>query len=240
MLNQDTLNAFINTFMGYGDFKADTWFVGMEEGGGNSIEDVQNRIGKWAERGGSELEDCAEYHHAIGVDSLFATPVRAAQRTWDWLMRAQLMSEGKTHDISASKVMQGERWLRHGSQTCGLELLPLPSPSTGVWHYDRFSNDPILRNRASYTEAMLPTRIAAIKNAIGEYKPRNVVFYSKRYQAHWQQITEMDFAEVDGLHIAETGGTSFICTIHPTAQIKGVGKKIAYWERVGSRLAVAE
>lgn len=240
MLDQNTLDTFMNTFMGYGDFNANTWFIGMEEGGGNSLKDVQTRIGTWAGRGGRILEDCAEYHHAIGAGHLFTPPVRAAQRTWDWLIRAQLLSEGKAHDITASKVMQGERWLRSGSKTCGIELLPLPSPKTSVWHYNQFSNDPILHNRASYKAAMLPTRITAIKDAIDEHKPRNVVFYSKQYRAHWQQIAGKDFVEVDGLHIAQSGGTSFICTVHPTAQIKGVGKKIAYWENIGMRLAGAE
>ena len=181
MLHQDNLNAFMNTFMGYGDFNADTWFVGMEEAGGNSLGDIQTRICTWTERGGRVLEDCAEYHHAIGGGNLFTPPLRAAQRTWDWLMRAQLKSESKAHDAHASKVMQVERWLRSGSKTCGIELLPLPSPKSGSWHYDDYSNDPILRDRASYREAMLPTRIAAIKKSIDEHKPRNVLFYSKTY-----------------------------------------------------------
>ena len=238
MLNQNVLSAFMNTFMGYGDFNADTWFIGMEEGGGNSIEEVQIRIGTWAERGGRILEDCAEYHHAIGAGHLFTPPLRKAQKTWDWLMRAQLFSEGKAHDVVASKVMQGERWLRCGSKTCGIELMPLPSPNTNVWHYNEFSNDPILRNRASYYAAIRPKRIAAIKDTIDKYKPRNVVFYGKTYQTHWQQIVGTDFIEADGLHIAQSGSTSFICTMHPTGPTKV--KKIPYWEKIGAWLASAE
>lgn len=240
MLRQNTLSAFMHDFMGYGDFNADTWFIGMEEGGGNSLEDVQTRIGTWEKRGGRILEDCAEYHHAIGAGHLFDPPVRAAQRTWDWLMRAQLFSEGEPHDSAASKVMQGERWLRSGSKTCAIELMPLPSPNTNVWHYNKFSNDPNLRNRASYYAAIRPKRITAIRRAIEKYRPRNVVFYGKSYQAHWQQIAGVDFVEDDGLRIAQSGDTSFICTIHPAAQIKGVGKKIAYWKNIGARLAGAE
>ena len=44
MLHQKSLSAFMNTFLGYGDFTADTWFVGMEQGGGKSLQDIQNRI----------------------------------------------------------------------------------------------------------------------------------------------------------------------------------------------------
>ena len=240
MLNKDTLIEFMNTFMGYGDFNAHTWFVGMEESGGNDLEDVENRICTWKKRGKRVLEDCADYHHAIGGGQLFTPPVRAAQRTWDWLMRAQLKSEGKAYDAAASKALQGERWLRSGSMTCAIELLPLPSPKIGIWHYNQFSDEPTLRNRASYNSAMLPTRIAAIKSAIDEHKPRNVLFYGKQYGTHWQQIAGVDFVEVDGLHIAQSVDTSFICTIHPIARITGSGKKIAYWENVGARLAGTE
>ncbi len=240
MLNSINLNAFMNTFIGYGDFNADTWFVGMEEGGGNSVEDIQTRIDTWAERGGRALEDCAEYHHAIGAGRLFTPPVRVAQPTWDWLMRAQLKSEGKACDVVASKIMQGERWLRGGSKTCAIELLPLPSPNTGAWLYSQFSNDPILRSRANYSAAMLPTRIAAIQSAIDEYKPRNVVFYGKKYEAHWKRIAGVDFVEVDGLSIAQSNGISFVSTIHPTRPVKGPGTKIPYWEKVGVRLKSAE
>ena len=189
----------MSLFSGYGDFEADTWFIGMEEGGGDSLQDVYTRIGTWVNRGKHALEDCAEYHHAIGQGHLFIPPVSRAQPTWDWLMRAQLISEGKPYDLAASKTMQAERWLRHGSGTCGLELLPLPSPSIRVWHYNRFSNDPILRDRASYKAAMLPARKAMIKRAIDQYKPRNVVFYSKQYLTHWQDIAGVGFDNQDGL-----------------------------------------
>lgn len=240
VLNQEILSDFMNSFLGYGDFDADTWFIGMEEGGGNCLKNVETRIGTWENRGKCALEDCAEYHLAIGAGHLFTPPVRAAQRTWDWLMRAQLLSEGKPYDSAASKTMQVERWLRHGSKTCGLELLPLPSPSINVWHYSQFSNDPILQDRASYSAAMLPTRKAMIKSAIDEHKPRNVVFYSKKYLAHWQDIMGVGFEHQDGLTFAKTGETSFFCTLHPTAQIKGAGKKKAYWENIGARLADTE
>lgn len=240
VLNQEILSDFMNSFLGYGDFDADTWFIGMEEGGGDSLKDVETRIGTWVRRGKCALEDCAEYHLAIGAGHLFTPPVRAAQRTWDWLMRAQLLSEGKPYDSAASKTMQGERWLRYGSKTCGLELLPLPSPSINVWHYNQFSNDPILQDRASYSAAMLPTRKAKIKSAIDEHKPRNVVFYSKKYLAHWQDLMGVGFEHQDGLAFAKTGETSFFCTLHPTAQIKGAGKKKAYWENIGARLADTE
>jgi hypothetical protein len=240
MLNQEILSDFMNSFLGYGDFDADTWFIGMEEGGGDSVQEVETRIGTWANRGKRVLEDCAEYHHAIRAGHLFTPPVKRAQPTWDWLMRAQLRSEGKPYDVTASKMMQSERWLRRGSRTCGLELLPLPSPKTSEWRYKRFSNDPILRDRNTYSTEMLPIRKAKIKKEIYKHKPRNVVFYSKKYLAHWQDIVGAGFNALGDLQFSKQGDTSFFCTMHPTAPIKGAGKKKAYWEQIGALLANAE
>lgn len=240
MLNEEMLNAFMNSFLGYGDLEADTWFVGMEESGGNSLNDVQKRIEAWDNRGRCIVEDCAEYHHAIGSGQLFTHPVRKAQSTWDWLIRAQLKSEDKVDDVSATKAMQCQRWLRHGSKTCGLELLPLPSPNSNDWLYSRFSNDPILHSRDTYKSSMLPTRKAILKRIINEYNPRNVVFYSKDYETHWQDIVGMEFSDVDGIQRAYSAQTSFFLTLHPTARIKGTGKKKAYWANIGAQLRSAK
>lgn len=238
MLRDVKLHAFMNNFFGYGDFDAETWFVGMEERGGHSLENIQTRIDTWAERGERALEDCVEYHDAIGVKQLFRRPVREAQPTWDWLMRAQLKSEGKADDVTASKIMQGERWLRSGSKTCAIELLPLPAPKTSVWLYNQFSDDPILRTRGSYSAAMLPARIAAIRRAIEKHKPRNVVFYGTTYEDYWRQIANADFVEVDGLRIAQSAQTCFLSAPHPTGWVKE--PKIPYWRKVGAQLAAEQ
>lgn len=140
-LDDELLSAFMGGFMGYGHFGAKTWFVGMEEGGGDTCDNVRKRICAWRRRGQRDLEDCAEYHQEIGVCHLFAEPVRL-QRTWDWLIRAQLSCEGKEDGREASRAMQRDRWLRSCSGTCGIELLPLPSPGVNAWHYDRWSNNP--------------------------------------------------------------------------------------------------
>lgn len=240
MINEALLQSFMNTFMGYGDLSAKTWFVGMEEGGGNSIENIKLRIESWETRGCHAIEDCAEYHKAIGEGHLFKTPLGSAQRTWDWLMRAQLFSEGQTSNVLASKRLQAERWLRHGSGTCAIELLPLPSPSVRVWHYSKFSKNPLLQDRDSYKAAMLPRRINVIKSMISAHRPRNVLFYGKQYLSYWKEISGLEFLESDGIGVARSIHTDFFCTIHPTAPIKGAGKKLSYWNAVGDRLKVSK
>ena len=42
-------------------------FIGMEEGGGNSLVEINNRLNTWVLRGERELEDLAQYHTEIGL-----------------------------------------------------------------------------------------------------------------------------------------------------------------------------
>lgn len=45
--NDDDLSQFMKTFYGYGTLSAKFWFIGMEEGGGNSFTEVQARLSAW-------------------------------------------------------------------------------------------------------------------------------------------------------------------------------------------------
>jgi hypothetical protein len=54
------LDDFAHRFYGYGNYGGPFWFVGMEEGGGDSSEEIARRLSAWAARGRCELEDAAE------------------------------------------------------------------------------------------------------------------------------------------------------------------------------------
>src|SRR5690554_4960378 len=93
--DSDLLHSFMNTFYGYGNDQAHYWLVGMEEGGGNSFENVQLRLQTWKNRGESEFEDLAKYHIDIGEPKFF-TDVKdfKLQRTWNKLIRIVMAIEG--------------------------------------------------------------------------------------------------------------------------------------------------
>jgi hypothetical protein len=93
MLDQHALNEFCENFYGYGEAHAPHWFISMEEGGGNSPEEVAARIGVWKVRGATELEDLGEYHRAIGVDKWF-TSHPPIQKTWYASIRILLVLLG--------------------------------------------------------------------------------------------------------------------------------------------------
>lgn len=48
-MNDVLLQQYMSKFAGYGNLDGDYWLVGMEEGGGNSIEEIERRINLWKE-----------------------------------------------------------------------------------------------------------------------------------------------------------------------------------------------
>ena len=55
--NDSLLADYMGGFWGYGNLSGDYWFVGMEEGGGDSFEEVNQRISQWNKRGRNSFED---------------------------------------------------------------------------------------------------------------------------------------------------------------------------------------
>lgn len=70
-LNDDDLRQFIKTFYGYGNLASRFWFIGMEEGGGNSFAEVQARLSVWMQLGKPELADLRDFHLLIGMPEFF-------------------------------------------------------------------------------------------------------------------------------------------------------------------------
>lgn len=47
MLDRAHLQDFMNRFYGYGSWDVELWFIGMEERGGNSMDEVERRLNAW-------------------------------------------------------------------------------------------------------------------------------------------------------------------------------------------------
>ena len=65
-LNDNLLTHFMNGFFGYGNLKADFWMIAMEEGGGETLDEIDMRLRVWEQRGKQLVEDIVEYHNSIG------------------------------------------------------------------------------------------------------------------------------------------------------------------------------
>jgi hypothetical protein len=151
MLSDRLLEAFINGFYGFGNYGAPYWFVGMEEGGGNSFEAIARQLEIWDRWGRKELLDVAEYAREMDITKWYGDSPRL-QPTWKHLMRVALTAEGRPSDKDTMRQYQKNVWGTTGGDSCLLELLPLPAPSIASWLYKEISTLPYLASRKTYRE----------------------------------------------------------------------------------------
>ncbi|MCT7981974.1 hypothetical protein NG796_01560 [Laspinema sp. A4] len=231
--DDELLQNFMQRFYGYGTYAGDYWFVGMEEGGGNSFKEICQRLQNWNGRGRVELEDIAAYHTQIGAERYFG-PQPKLQPTWNRLIRIELSAKGLDTHRENVRQYQQKNLGRHTSTNCLVELLPLPSPSINHWLYAQHSQLSKLVNRKTYEDYYAPRRAEHLRQRIAEYQPKAVVFYSvdRVYMDWWRFIAGVDFikaAECDRLYIGKTAHTVFAIALHPVA--KGVRNE--YFHQVG-------
>jgi hypothetical protein len=197
------VEPFIERFFGYGTWSAPVWFIGMEEGGGSSLAEVETRIETWRARGANELENLAEFHRAIGVTRHFGGRP-ALQRTWAKLIHVLFGLRGEVADTERVRIYQATRLGRHGGETALIELLPLPSPSTRDWLYREISDIPYLATRESYRQHVAPLRVWRLRERIAQHRPQVVIFYGVAYRDWWSRIEGEP-------------GTKFVTIPHPAS-----------------------
>ena len=237
MLDDALLEEFMHGFYGYGTYQGDYWFIGMEEGGGNSCEDISNRLQVWNKNGRRELEDVAAYHIALGIPQLFSEWPKL-QRTWSKIIQVLLVAEGRDASSPSVRAFQRDELGRLQGNHCLVELLPLPSPSTSHWLYSDCSRLPALATRETYREYAFPFRETHLRERIQTHGPRHVVFYSFSYQWAWQSIVKTPFTYDDEYDCwrATKYKTNFTIIRHPAT--KGITN--LYFQRIGEMLAAIE
>ena len=200
-LNNETLLSFADGFLGYGNPSATHWFVGMEEGGGNSVDEIAARLVAWERRGKRDFDDvkafCCDTGHAALIP--WGSDTAPRQKTWVGLI--------KTLGITADPLTyQRTEWLTETGETCLVNLLPLPSPGTDTWNYAAWSDLPELQTRKGYTAAFVGKRIERIRTAIQTHRPERVTFVGFSNAGYWAQISE-------GIT-----GVAFDTIMHPAAR----------------------
>lgn len=231
------LSQYINGFFGYGNYSGRWWFIGMEEGGGKTLDELHARLSIWRERGKHELEDVAAYHLQLGEQQLFTDPVKS-QPTWNKLIRIALSASGLPFDLEAVKTYQRDHFGRWSGDTCLMELLPLPARSTGDWLYSSLSAVPHLTTRGIYRENYAAQRVAHIRQRIADHRPSGVVFYTVNswYKQWWEQIAGRSFAEgeINGqrYYRAADAHTRYFIIKHPVSR----GVSVEYFHHIGQRL----
>lgn len=232
--DQDLLLAFMHGFYGYGSYAGAYWLVGMEEGGGSSFAEITRRLSLWNQMGRRELLDVAAFHIKLGLPEYFTNPVKL-QGTWNKLSRLVLSAGGQEVSLEAVRQYQKDHVGRNSGDTCLVELLPLPSPSSATWLYAQHTDLPILKSREAYRTHTIPWRIDHLRKRVDQHRPRAVVFYGMVYHQWWQEIADPTYEpyDPDGFLVAQNADTLFVISNHPAA--KGVTNE--YFHQIGRVIA---
>ncbi|MBN28047.1 MAG: hypothetical protein CL578_23815 [Alteromonadaceae bacterium] len=227
MFENSEIDHLLN-FVGYGDKNADTWFLGMEEGGGGE-ESLRARLGF------SQFEDNYEAHKKLGILK-FHEGKRSIQRTWRGMSVLSLMLDDKPFDTEAVRQHQAELLGRAGSNTLLCELMPLPKASIGSWGYEKLI--PQFASRESYYKTVMPGRITLLQALYAEHRPSVVVAYGKAFWSSYKQVfRDVTFTQDDGFEIGRTEQGVIVLCGHFTARtmngkLPGLAAKIkAYMQR---------
>lgn len=253
MLDDDILLQYIHNFYGYGNLNSNYWFISLEEGGGHSEIEIQNRINSWKKRGSKEIEDCKDYHIEIGIRNFFTnSPI--LQSTWKTYIRIFFISEKNISFINGDNDTQ-KRMLRnyqsndfgrtHG-QMCMMELRPLPSKNLKTWIYPNISNFSFLKTKQEYQNYVDTFRSKEIQNKIDKYNPKFVIFLSRSKETVpiWSKIANTNFEDIKefGFLYSKKNQTNFIISEHAVAKYylkydKKFGLGNAYFNNLGNFLS---
>lgn len=216
MLDSQLLHDFMRGFYGYGNLAAKYWFIGLEEGGGKSIEELRLRLEAWDELGRPQLADLNEFHNRARI-ATWTGERPPLQATWKQLIRIVLSAEGRDGNIEAVRAYQRDLLGRRHSDTAIIELMPLPSKSIVAWPYGAVGD--AISDRSTYSVTILPDRISGIRDLIAQYRPQIVVFYGLNARDTWSALAGGVFVKSgkDSFGFHSTSSTLYLMTKHPVA-----------------------
>jgi len=202
------------------------------------VEDVQKRLQAWGEGGRKLLENALQFYSDSGNTSWHGASAEI-QATWKQLIRILLLAKGEADTENAILNYQCNQLGSTNGETCLMELLPLPSPNTGVWNYNQWSMLSWLRNRHSYFLKILSRREAGLRQKITEHKPQAVIFYGlvlperKSLLPSWSSIAggpfDQAFEKEKILLWRKNSETLFIVMRHPVAERDAYFRRIGRW-----------
>lgn len=214
MLDSKLLENYMQNFYGYGNWKSDIWFIGIEEGGGNSKAEIQKRLESW-NRYQTDLIDNREHSLFLDdkkVNSFFVPSGKKnrveLQSTWTGLIKLQLAYEGITeweeNDKRILREIQMNDWGRLNSNHVISNLLPLASPKSTDWKYHEWSDLNCLVSRKDYLKIVAPIRLNYLKSKIEQNKPKAIILYGRKMMKYWNELVRVDIKNTcEKIHVGK-------------------------------------
>jgi hypothetical protein len=232
MLDPQLLVDYMSRFVGFGDPSTPVWFVGLEQGGGEDLAELERRLVAWRDSGAGSFADLQEHCVRIGERRWHGAAPRI-QPTLGKLVRLVLASQGQRIDPESVRRHQAEKFGSMPGGSVMAELMPLPSRNISQWIYSSLTDVPGLESREAYLRRYRPVRLALLQRAIRDAAPRAVVFVGTSETETWSEVAGQSFVQGHGgASWCEVGPTRFVVLTHPTAY----GAKNAYFEEIGRAL----
>lgn len=195
LIEEKRLKHWIDNFYGYGSWDAPVWFVAYEEGGGDTPEEVADKINYFSEVHSlvvaSSLCDIRKLYsnvafHEEGRKAGLYTNLYAYRfgkdpvqnNIWKNLttFRHAFLGEDTPDllnyqkNVFASPVIHNEALIR---------LYPLPNPHNHAWYYSWLDMPgiPYLKSRVLYEQHVYERRIQTILQQMAKHKPSLVLMY---------------------------------------------------------------
>ena len=214
------IEAYCKQFFGYGRWDAPVWFVGLEEAGAGTPEELQARLTAWDQRGRRELEDAPVFYPACGQPRWHG-PNASLQRTWRQLMRMLLLARSQPVGEDALLEYQKHMLGAFSGNVCLTELSPLPAPSHRQWPYAAHEALPAwMQNREQFAQTVAAGRIATLREKIAIHHPRAVVFYFWKPRHSAEAVAGGEFRPLitEQLLGLKRNGTAYFVTGHPAGR----------------------
>jgi hypothetical protein len=240
-MKDDEILKYIYGYYGSGNLKAPYWFVGMEDGGGKTRNEVDQRLLAWVEQNRPIVVDLPKYSEKFEANKWFEKGI--IQPTWKYLI-ALLLAQNNIPVLKENvRDYQKEKFGKLNGENCLLELMPLPCKNIKFeeWKYHKWYPDVnILKDKQTYITHVRPQRIKYIRQLIKKYQPELVHFYSTSndFVDAWEEISMqkhwLEYQTLSGLTVKYClfNGTVYLITPHTVVP----GLKYSDFESIGKYL----
>ena len=266
LIKEQALQHWINNFYGYGSWDARYWFIGYEETGGETAEEVADKLNYFQDahpQGSGELCDIRDLykHLAVRWDGPKANSYnnmheyrfgdKAVQHgIWKNLVAfIHGYQQTKPPDILA---YQRDHFLSPSDRNEALiQLYPLPGPNSHAWYYGWLDLPQLgfLKTRASYEAYVYQQRMHTILSNISTHKPETVLMFGmenintikKSVEEFFESVkfkmVKAEKQKIPQYHQADLNGTILVATTQFPALRHNRIETGFDWEEFGKRIS---
>lgn len=225
-MQQNLLQHWIDSFYGYGSWSAPHWYISYEEDGGDTPEEVAEKIEFFGKRQsvGDDLVDIRELYKVCTIpwDS---NRLASLETLFDLRFGQQANSSTVWRNLSAfghawenEKFTDELEYQRHQfarkdrGREAWLKLYPLPAHSH-AWYYAwlELPDLPFLKTRVTYEDHLFRTRLTKFVEGIRQYRPRLVLMYGMN---NIQAIRQFIIASFPGTRFGSVKSTKLKIPSH--------------------------